>query len=161
MHISAIVAMSENRVIGRNNQLPWHLPADLRHFKQITMGHPIVMGRKTYASIGRALPGRRNVIISHNANFQAQGCEVFNSIDDALFALKDAKEIFVIGGAQLFEKILPSVKRLYLTVIHADISGDVFFPVLDSSQWKEIAREDHLADGDNEYAYSFITLDKI
>lgn len=161
MHISAIVAMSENRVIGRNNQLPWHLPADLRHFKQITMGHPIVMGRKTYASIGRPLPGRRNIIISRNTNFQTQGCEVFNTIDDALLALKNAEDIFVIGGAQLFEEFLPRIETLYLTVVHADISGDVFFPEMDSSQWQEIVREDHLADGDNEYAYSFITLKKV
>lgn len=161
MKISAIVAMSENRVIGRNNQLPWHLPADLRHFKKITLGHPIIMGRKTFTSIGRPLPGRRNIVISRNTQFQAPGCEVFHSTDQALQALNHAQEIFIIGGAQLFQEFLPRINRLFLTIIHADIVGDAFFPEIDYSKWQEVAREAHNADSENQYKYSFITLDKL
>ena len=161
MQISAIVAMSKNRVIGRQNQLPWHLPADLRHFKKITLGHPIVMGRNTFTSIGRALPGRRNIVISRNPRFEASGCEVFHSIDGALQAVSSADEVFIIGGAQLFQECLPKIERIYLTLIHADIAGDTFFPEIDYSRWREMAKENHTPDGENQYSYSFITLQKL
>lgn len=161
MRLSAIVAMSENRVIGRNNQLPWHLPADLSHFKKITLGNPIVMGRKTFLSIGRPLPGRRNIVISRDAQFQAAGCEIFHSPNEALTALNTSAEVFIIGGATLFQELLPKLQSLYLTIIHANITGDVYFPEIDVTQWQEIAREDHVADEKNAYAYSFVTLLRI
>jgi dihydrofolate reductase len=161
MLINAIVAMAENRVIGNQNTLPWHLPADLVYFKKITSGKPIIMGRKTYLSIGRPLPNRRNIVISRDLNFIAAGCEAFHSIDEALMALKDYDEVFVIGGAQLFETCWDKIDRLYLTLIHADIAGDVFFPAIDYSKWKQISCENHQADEKNTYDYSFIVLSRL
>jgi dihydrofolate reductase len=160
MHISAIFAMSENHVIGNKNKLPWHLPADLLYFKKITSGKPIIMGRKTFLSIGRPLPNRRNIIISRDKNFNAAGCDVFHSIEAATKALNDYEEVFVIGGAQLFIGFLPYIERLYLTLIHKTFSGDAYFPDLDASQWQEISRINHTADSENPYPYSFITLIK-
>lgn len=161
MRISAILAMSENRVIGNNNKLPWHLPADLKHFKNLTMGHPILMGRKTYESIGRPLPGRSNIVITHDPNYQAPGCIVVQSIEDALAAAKDADEIFIIGGAAIFQEMLSYVQRIYLTLIHQQINGDTFFPALDVNQWKEIEKVDYTEDTNNPYSYSFIVLDHV
>ena len=160
MRLSAIVAMSENQVIGKDNQLPWHLPADLAHFKKITMGKPILMGRKTFQSIGKVLPGRCNVIVTHDTAFQANGCVIANSIGTALAAVSYSDEAFVIGGALLFRQMLSRIQRLYLTLIHQDFEGDTFFPEINLSEWIEIQRIDHLADEKNRYAYSFITLDK-
>jgi dihydrofolate reductase len=160
MKICGIVAMSENRVIGKNNQLPWHLPADLKHFKTITMGKPILMGRKTFESIGRPLPGRCNVIITRDEAFQAPGCVVANSIATALASVSDNDEVFVIGGAALFQQMLPIIKRLYLTVIHHPFDGDTFFPDIHDAEWNEVARENHQPNVENPYAYSFITLDR-
>jgi dihydrofolate reductase len=160
MRISAIVAMSQNRAIGKNNQLPWHLPADLKHFKQVTMGRPILMGRKTYESIGRPLPGRYNIVITRDANFQAPGCLVTTSIDTALAAVAESDEIFIIGGALLYQQMMPRIHRLYLTVIQQEVEGDAFFPELDLNQWYEIERVDHSADEKNPHPYSFIVLDK-
>jgi dihydrofolate reductase len=161
MHLSAICAMSENRVIGRQNQLPWRLPADLKHFKKITTGHPIILGRKTYESIGRALPDRCNVVITRDADFQAPGCVVVNSIETALLAVDYSEQAFVIGGALLYQQLLPKVQRLYLTEIHHFFDGDAYFPELDMSEWREIERESHTADAKNAYAYSFVVLERI
>lgn len=160
MFISGIVAVSENRVMGRDNQLPWHLPADLRHFKAITMGKPILMGRKTFESIGRVLPGRVNVIITSDVNYQAPGCLVAPTIDTALKSVEYCNEVFVIGGASLFQCMMPLIQRLYLTLIHHSFEGDVLFPELDWSAWNEIERINHQPDMENHYAYSFITLNK-
>lgn len=160
MHIAAIVAISENAVMGKNNQLPWHLPADLQHFKKITMGKPILMGRKTFDSIGRVLPGRCNVIVTRDEAFQAPGCVVATSIDTALASVSYCDEIFVIGGAALFQQMLPMVDRLYLTIIHHEFDGDTFFPEINLAEWQETEREDHLPDEVNRYSYSFITLEK-
>lgn len=160
MNISAIFAMSENRVIGKNNQLPWHLPADLRHFKEITMGKPILMGRKTFESIGKALPGRCNVIITHDENFQAPGCVIATSIKTAIASVEYTDEVFVIGGAKLLDQMLPMIHRIYLTIIHHEFDGDTFFPEINKSEWHEVEREDHLPDKENRYAYSFIVLNK-
>jgi dihydrofolate reductase len=160
MLISAIVAMSENRVIGKNNQLPWHLPADLQHFKKITMDKPILMGRKTFQSIGRVLPGRCNVIITRDENLQAPGAVVANSIETALSSVGYSSEIFFIGGAALFQQILPKVQRLYITIIHHQFEGDVFFPELNPLEWVEIEKKFHKADAENIYSYSFIVLDR-
>lgn len=159
MKISLVVAKSKNNVIGKNNQLPWHLPADLKHFKNITMGKPIVMGRKTAESIGKPLPGRRNIIISHNKNFFATGCDIFHSIDDALKALKSEKEVMIIGGANLYAQMIEKADCIYMTVIDAEFEGDTFFPEL-NNKWKLISEEKFLGDEKNKYAYWFQVWEK-
>jgi len=160
MLISAIFAMSENRVIGKDNQLPWHLPADLKHFKKVTLGKPILMGRKTYESIGRPLPGRCNVVITKEIDYQAPGCVVVNSIEQALITTKENAEIFVMGGALLYQAMLPLIQRLYMTIIHQAFDGDTFFPLLNQDDWQEIERIDHAKDRENPYSYSFFILDR-
>ncbi len=155
--ISAIVAMSENRVIGHKNQLPWHLPADLKHFKTVTLNHTVLMGRKTYESIGKPLSNRRNVILTQDRLFKASGCEVVHDLQSAL-ALDD---LYIIGGAQIFELCGPYINKLYLTLIHKRIEGDAFFPELDLKRWKLISREDHQADDKNLYDYSFLELERV
>lgn len=161
MLLSAICAMSKNRVIGFQNKLPWHLPADLRHFKKITIGHPIIMGRNTYESIGRALPDRCNVVITRDATFQAPGCVVVNSIETALSAASYSEEVFIIGGAMLYQQLLPEVQCIYLTEIHHTFEGDAFFPELDKTIWHEVERIDHTADEENIYSYSFVILERV
>ena len=160
MKISIIVAMASNRAIGLNNQMPWHLSADLKKFKAITMGAPILMGRKTHESIGRPLPGRDNIIISRNPDYQAHGCLVFNDIDQALEACQQYDEIFVIGGATFYEVMLPKANSLYLTQIDKVFAGDTYFPKIDGGQWKEVAREDIKGDDSVDFSYSFIKLEK-
>jgi dihydrofolate reductase len=137
MKLSLIVAMAENRTIGLNKEMPWHLSADLKKFKKITMGHPIIMGRKTFESIGKPLPGRKNIIISRNSNYLQEGCEVFNSLDSALESCSKEEEIFVIGGATLYESILEKSDRLYITEIKKSFAGDTWFPEFDQNQWSE------------------------
>lgn len=161
--ISAIVAMSENRVIGDDNQLPWHLPADLKHFKTITSGHPILMGRKTFESIGRPLPNRTNIIITRNPSFQAPGCIVIQSIDDAVKRAEEAgsDEIFIIGGAEVYTQLLPNIERIYLTIVHDEFEGDTFFPELNPSEWVEVKSEVHDEDEDNDYSYSFVVMERV
>lgn len=158
MTISIIAALSTNYVIGKNNQLPWHLPADLAHFKALTVGKTILMGRKTQVSIGRALPHRRNIVISRDPNFTAAGCEVVHSLDEALVLVAPEEEVMLIGGSQLFADILPSASKLYLTWVHANIDGDCYFPKFDMDEWREVAREDRVPDAQNEYALSFVSL---
>lgn len=160
MKISLIVAMASNRVIGLNNQMPWHLSADLKKFKKITMGAPILMGRKTYESIGRPLPGRTNIIISRNPAYSQPGCLVFNDIDQALASCRDAEEIFVIGGSDFYKSMLPVADTLYLTQIHQEFPGDTFFPEIDADQWIEVEREDIRDDADAVFSYSFLKLEK-
>lgn len=159
--ISLVVAMAHNRVIGKSNAMPWHLPADLKHFKKITSGKPVVMGRKTFESIGKALPNRRNIVISRNADYIAPGCELVNSLSSALSLVADQPEVCIIGGAQIFQEALPMADRLYLTFIDLDVEGDTFFPQWDPTQWKEISRETLPADAQNAYSLEFVTLDKI
>jgi dihydrofolate reductase len=161
MRISAICAMSENRAIGKDNKLPWHLPADLKHFKNITMGKPVLMGRKTYESIGRPLPGRCNIVMTHHADYQAPGCVVVQSIEEALAASKDHDELFIIGGATLYQEMLPQTQRIYMTLIHQQIDGDTFFPALNSHEWQQVECIDHPEDAANPYRYSFIIFDRI
>lgn len=157
MKISIIVAMSKNRVIGLNNQMPWHLSADLKKFKKITIGHPILMGRKTYESIGKPLPERTNIIISRNSGYQPTGCIVSNNIDSALkIACEKSEHVFVIGGSTLYEIFLPLADTLYMTQINSEFHGDTFFPELDQQQWLEIEREDINHDPDVPYEYSFL-----
>jgi len=159
--ISLIAAMGRDRVIGRDNQLPWHLPADLQHFKRVTMGKPILMGRLTYESIGKPLPGRRNVVITRDTAFAAPGCEVVNSIEAALAAVADVEEVMVIGGASFYHQMLPQADRLYLTFIDADFDGDAWFPQWDAGEWREMEREEHAPDERNPHAYAFVVLERI
>ncbi|NCT37842.1 dihydrofolate reductase [Bacillus sp. EB93] len=159
--ISLIVAMDQNRVIGKNNKLPWHLPADLQYFKQVTMGHPIVMGRKTFESIGRVLPGRENVIVTRNQEFKAEGCVVLHDIAQIkMFADNHEEEVFVIGGAEIFKEILPFTDRLYITEIHETFEGDTFFPEIDENEWDEISSKPGSIDEKNRFAHDFIILQK-
>lgn len=160
MQLSIIAAMSENYVIGKENQLPWHLPADLKHFKNITWGKPILMGRKTYESIGKPLPGRRNIIITRNPEFQAEGCEITHSLEQALSLVKDSAEVMVIGGAQLFAQALPQASRMYLTIIHHYFDGDCFFPHWDAKQWQEVEREDFAAGEGFSYGFSYLVMER-
>lgn len=153
--------MASNRVIGIDNRMPWHLSADLKKFKQITMGAPILMGRKTFESIGRPLPGRRNIIISRNPAYRQTGCETFTDLDQALGSCRDAEEIFVIGGAKLYQTLLPLAETIYLTEINREFAGDTFFPEFDRQVWREIDRQDIDDDETVDFSYSFIKLQKM
>lgn len=161
MKISIVVAMSTNGVIGRDNQLPWHLPADLQHFKKTTMGKPILMGRKTYESIGRPLPGRTNIVITRDADYAAEGCVVVYSIEAALQAAGEQDEIMIIGGAEFYRQILPLADTIYLTRIHEDFAGDTYFPELNPAEWHEVERTDWEADEKNSHRYSFVRLERV
>jgi dihydrofolate reductase len=161
MKISLIVAMASNRVIGLNNKMPWHLSTDLKKFKETTMGSPVLMGRKTYESIGRPLPGRTTIIVSRNPAYRQEGCLVFNNIETALKkASESADEIFVIGGSDLYEAILPITDAIYLTIINREFQGDTFFPDIDLNDWSEVEREDIKDDPDVAFSYSFLKLEK-
>ena len=161
MRLSIIVAMDANRVIGHENSLPWHLPADLKHFKQITMGKPILMGRKTWESIGRPLPGRTNIVITRDSNYSAEGCIVVHSVEEALHAAQGHEEVMVIGGEQLYRQVLPDADRLYITQVEGEFPGDTFFPELDMAGWREVERSAHARDEKNAHACSFITLQRV
>lgn len=155
--ISLIWAMDENRVIGKDNQLPWHLPEDLKFFKRVTMGHPIAMGRKTHDSIGRNLPGRENIVITRQNDFQCDGCTVLHSVQELVdYAAEKNKEVFVIGGAEIFKQILPFADRLYLTQIYDRFEGDTFFPELNMEEWELISQEKGIKDEKNPYDYEFL-----
>jgi len=153
----AIVAMADNGVIGRGNGLPWHLPDDLRRFKALTMGHALLMGRKTHDSIGRALPGRQNLVLTRNAAWRAPGCEAVTSLDDAVAGTRDAT-LFVIGGAEVFSLAWPIVGRLELTEVHAEPEGDTVLEGFDRAGWRETFRERHAADARHAHPFSFVTL---
>ena len=156
--ISMIVARSRNHVIGRDNQMPWKISADLQFFKRVTMGHPVIMGRKTWESIGRPLPGRRNIVVSRNASYQATGGELVGSLDEALKSLSEFPRVFVIGGEQLFTQAFPKADRLYITEIDMNVEGgDTFFEVPNESDWKEVERTPG-TEGD--ITFSFITLER-
>lgn len=158
--ITLIAAVARNGVIGRDNALPWRLPEDLKRFKALTTGHPIVMGRKTWESLGRPLPNRRNIVVTRDASFLADGATVVTSIDAALAASVDASETFVIGGAEIYKLALPRADRLQLTEINADFDGDTLFPALACEEWRETAREHHPADG-TPFSYDFVTYDRV
>ncbi len=159
--ISLIVAASTNNVIGADGALPWRLSDDLRRFKEITMGRPIVMGRKTWESIGRPLPGRQNIVISRQPDFVADGCDVVASAIEAISAADDADEIMVIGGSQVYQLFLPDAGRLYLTRVHAEINGDTFFPVISDKDWRLVDEQHHAADERNEHAFSLLLLERV
>jgi dihydrofolate reductase len=159
--ISIIVAASMNNVIGVQGDLPWRLSSDLKRFKQLTLGKPIVMGRLTYESIGRSLPGRQNIVITRQQGFEAEGCDVVGSIDEAIQAAGDADEIMVIGGGDIYRQFLPRVGRIYVTRVQADIDGDVFFPELAADEWHETSSERQRADESNEFDVLFTTLERL
>ncbi len=165
--LAMIVAMAENRVIGRDNQLPWHLPNDLKYFKAVTMGKPIIMGRKTFESIGKPLPGRSNIVVTRNPQFTAEGVRLAADVEQAVAIAQEIAlaegidEVMVIGGGQLYAELLPMVRRLYVTRVHAQVEGDAFFPELDWAQWQLTDREQYAAEGSNPYEYSFNTYRRI
>lgn len=160
MRISLVVAASANNVIGVAGGLPWHLATDLRRFKAITMGKPMVMGRATWESIGRALPGRRSIVVTRQGDFSAAGGEIVTSIDAALAATADADELMVIGGGQIYRQFLPMAQRIYLTTVHAEIAGDTTFPALDEADWQLVESESIPASASQPYALTFKVLDR-
>jgi dihydrofolate reductase len=166
MRLALIWAMARNRVIGRNDALPWYLPEDLKYFKQVTMGKPIIMGRKTWESIGRPLPGRTNIVITRDPEFDAEGVKVVNSLEAAITlaehitVIDGGDEAVVMGGAQIYEMALPMADRLYMTQVHADVDGDTCFPEFELASWHELAREDFSASEANPYDYSFVVLER-
>jgi len=159
--ICLIVALAANRVIGKNNALPWHLPADLKRFKALTTGHPVVMGRNTHESIGRPLPGRRNLVITRDRDYSAPGCEVVHSLDEAIAACRGALDIFIVGGAELYRESLPRAHRLELTEIRAEFEGDATFPEFSLEQWRETAREIHGNEAGIPFRYDFARYERM
>ncbi|WP_372743077.1 dihydrofolate reductase [Neptunomonas sp.] len=166
MRLSMIVAQAQNRVIGRQNKLPWYLPGDLKYFRQVTMGKPVIMGRKTYESIGKPLPGRLNVVITRDTAYQLEGAKVVHSLAEAVELsesqafIDGVEEAMVIGGEQIYAQALPLVERLYVTQVHAEVEGDAFFPELVLSDWAEQGRDDFEAEGPNPYDYSFVVYQR-
>jgi len=167
MRLSLIVATDENWVIGLDNKMPWHLPADLKYFKKTTINKPVIMGRKTFESIGKPLPGRKNIVVTRKKSWACEGVNVVHTFNDALqlgvsFALNDeSEEVMVIGGAQIYNEALPLVQRVYLTRIHAEFVGDTLFPRLNENEWNEVERNFNNANASNPYDYSFIVLERV
>ena len=160
MLVSIIAAMDRNRLIGKKNQLPWRLPADLAHFKKVTFGKPVIMGRKTFESIGRPLPGRTNIVLTGSADFSAEGVLVAHSLEQALEHAAGADEAMIIGGSMIYRLALPIADRLYLTYVDNDHEGDAWFPEFDPADWRVIASEQHAADENNSCDYSFVTCER-
>ncbi len=156
-----IAAMAKQRVIGKDNQMPWHLPADLKHFKAVTMGKPVIMGRLTYQSIGRPLPGRLNIVVSRNVDLAIEGVTVVNTVQAALDLVEDEDEVMIIGGGNIYQQCLVFADTLYLTFIEKDVEGDAHFPDYQQYQWQQLASEKHLADEKNPYNYEFVTLARV
>jgi len=167
MRTSLIVAVADNGAIGLGGDMPWHISADLRNFKQVTMGAPVIMGRKTYQSIGRALPGRSNIVVSRNSKFEAPDADVMSDVDSALSKartiaeIEGGEEVFVIGGAEVYEQAMGAADRIYLTRIHAEFPGDAFFPILDGGGWQEISLETHSPELEGGPPFSFTILDRM
>lgn len=160
MKISLVAAVSKNNVIGNKGKLPWHLPADMHHFRELTMGKPVIMGRKTFESIGKPLEGRESIVMTSDPNYQAEGRVVVHSIEEALKAAEGNEEVVIIGGGKIYEEFLPQADRIYLTEIHQDFEGDTYFPEFDQNEWQETSRQDFEADEKNQFAYSFLTLER-
>lgn len=158
--ITLIAARARNGVIGRNNRMPWKIPGEQAYFKRMTMGHPIVMGRKTWESIGRPLPGRRNVVVTRNREYSAPGAEAVGSLAEALALIGAVDHVFIIGGAELYAAALPHAGRVLLTEIDADFDGDTLLPPLDRAQWRETSRESHPRAGDQPVGYSFVVYER-
>ncbi len=155
-----IAARARNGVIGRENKIPWKIPGEQAYFKRMTMGHPIVMGRKTWESIGRPLPGRRSIVITRNREYIAPGAEVVASLDEALALIGDMDEVFIIGGGELYAEAMPRADRILLTEIDADFEGDTFLPALDPARWREKSREQHPAANERAFNYSFVIYER-
>ena len=160
MTVALVCAVAENGVIGRANRLPWRLPADLKRFKALTMGHPVIMGRRTYESIGKPLPGRTNIVVTRQSGYRAEGCLVAGSLEQALALCRRDETAFVIGGAMLYAEALPAATRIYLTEIRQAVEGDTLFPEFDRTRWRETIREDHPAEAGSPLPYSFVTLER-
>ncbi len=160
MVISIIAAMGNERVIGIENRLPWRLPADMQWFRKCTLGKPIIMGRTTFESIGKPLPGRKNIVVTRNQQYRAKGVSVAHSLEAAIEAAKGAEEVMVIGGANIYQQALSRVDRLYITHIHADFEGDSWFPDYTADSWQVVSREPHGADEKNSYGYEFLVLER-
>jgi len=158
--LSMIVATANNRIIGKDNDMPWHLPADLAYFKKTTLGKPVIMGRKTYESIGRPLPGRRNIVISRDATYYAEGVDTVTTVDAALALVNDVEEVMVIGGGAIYAHCLPAATRLYITHIEAEIAGDTQFPFYDLNVWKKVSSDKRIADEKNAYNLDFCVYEK-
>jgi dihydrofolate reductase len=152
--------MTAERVIGAGGKLPWHLPADLRRFRAITLGHPILMGRRTFESIGRPLPGRTNIVLTRDRQWSAEGCLIAHRLEEALTMAAAIGEVMVVGGAGLYALSLPPAGRIYLTEVHAELAGDVWFPDYDREEWREVERTDHPTDPANRHPYSFVVLER-
>ena len=167
MRVSLIVAMTEKRVIGLDGGMPWHIAADLRNFRQLTMGHPVVMGRKTYQAIGGALPGRANIVVTRDRNFRAADADVVHDLEEALVkaaamaGIEGAEEVFVIGGAEIYAQAMGSAQRIYLTEVHQELPGDAFFPELAEGEWTESARRRNEPETDGGPAFSFVVLERV
>ncbi len=159
MIVSIVVAIAQNNAIGKDNQLLWHLPKDLKHFKDITSGHTVIMGRKTYESVGKPLPNRRNIIITRQ-NIVINGCEVVNSIEEALKLCTGEAEVFIVGGAEIYKQAMTLTDRIYLTIVHQEFDADTYFPEIKENIWKETERQDHESDEKHLFPYSFITLER-
>lgn len=166
IRLSMMVAKASNNVIGRDNKLPWYLPNDLKYFKQVTFGKPVIMGRKTWESLKGPLPGRTNIVITRQADYAAEGAKVVATLEEAVTMAENVafiegqEETVIMGGAEIYQLALPKADRLYLTEVHAEVEGDTFFPEYDTSQWKEIGREDFAAEGPNPYDYSFVVYER-
>ena len=160
MRLALIAAMANDRVIGLDNGMPWHLPADLKHFRNLTVGKPVIMGRKTIESIGKALPKRRNIVVTRRSDFEMEGCEAAASIEAAVEMVSNEDEVMIIGGASIYEQTLKQADILYLTYIHAQFDGDTHFPVVDDALWEETDREAFDSDEKNPHAYTFVTLQR-
>ena len=160
-NLSIIAALSENGVIGLDNKLPWHIPADLAHFKRLTMGKPIIMGRRTWESLPGLLPHRTHIVVTRDRDYVAEGGFVVHSIAQAIDFAGDAEEMMVVGGANLYAQILPLASRMYLTIVHDYCDGDTAFPDYEEAEWREVSREQHAADERNPHAYSFVTLERL
>ena len=166
IRLAMMVAKASNNVIGRNNKLPWYLPNDLKYFKQVTFGKPVIMGRKTWESLGKPLPGRTNIVITRQSGFQAEGAKVVATLDEAIAMAENVafidgqEEAVIMGGAEIYALALPRADRLYLTEVHAQVEGDTWFPEYDATEWNEIGREDFQAEGPNPYDYSFVVYER-
>jgi dihydrofolate reductase len=163
MIISLVVAAANNNAIGKGGVMPWHLPNDLKHFKNVTWGMPVIMGRKTFDSLGRPLPGRKNIVITRQAHWEAPGTVAVKSMDDALFLIRetDAKEAMVIGGGEIFNMVFDKANRIYMTRVEAEPEGDTFFPAIDPKQWKLVSKKDYEADEKNKFNHSFQTWERV
>ncbi|QHT71584.1 dihydrofolate reductase [Rhodocytophaga rosea] len=161
MQIIIVAAHAQNRVIGRNNELVWHLPRDFKHFKEITVGHPIIMGRKTFESLGKPLPNRTSIIITRDAHYQQEGCIVVHSLKEAIAEAKKLDDqIYIIGGAEIYKQALPYTQKMYLTEVKAFPEGDAYFPEFSKTDWQETARHSYYKDEKNEYDFDFVTWER-